>query len=127
MLTADTGRIHLYYHGIELFLKAFLRARGFSVRDVRQFSHNVGKLGRRARGEGLDLSDEDLILLKLIAESYKKSRYIETGFYSRPRNEALWGLCSLLFDLISQELIQQGSTNRLPVRPNYPKALKLGH
>jgi hypothetical protein len=75
----------------------------------------------------LDLSDEDLILLKLIAESYKKSRYIETVFYSRPRNEALWGLCSLLFDLISQELIQQGSTNRLPVRPNYPKALKLGH
>ena len=50
----DAPICYLYYHAIELYLKAYPRAQGRSVRDLRvKFNHSPSKLRDAAQGYGL--------------------------------------------------------------------------
>ena len=76
----------------ELFLKAFLRAHGHSVRELeRTFGHNIQRMRERAVELGFELMDEDLEVLSFMEQTpvVIDSRYIRTGYFERPTNEAL--------------------------------------
>jgi hypothetical protein len=53
--------LFLYYHAIELYLKAFLRGNGHSAKELRskKFGHRICYLTDRASVLGLSFMDED--------------------------------------------------------------------
>ena len=89
---ADAPLTYLYFHAIELFLKAFLRAHGHTVDDLeRKFRHDIKRMRKRATALGFDFMDEDLVVLSYMEQTpiVINSRYIRTGYFQRPTNEAL--------------------------------------
>jgi hypothetical protein len=69
----------LYYHAIELYLKAYLRARDIHPYDMRnKYSHNVGKLSIKSGELGLEFDDEDIEIFHLMSKTDAtiRSRYI---------------------------------------------------
>ncbi|WP_171175798.1 hypothetical protein [Ruegeria sp. HKCCA4633] len=111
---------YLYFHAIELFLKAYLRSKGLSVADIKNVGHKMERLAEKATELGLELTDQDQEVIALIGPNYLPARYIVVGAFTRARPEALWGTCSCLFDSIGEELRRQGKAKRLPIRPNHP-------
>ena len=88
----DAPLTYLYFHAIELFLKAYLRANGHTVADLeRRFGHNIERMRKRACELGFDFQDEDLEVLSYMEQTpiVMNSRYISTGYFQRPANEAL--------------------------------------
>jgi hypothetical protein len=108
----------LYYHAIELFLKAFLREHGHSaavLSDPKKFGHKTAKLTARAAQFGLSFSDRDREVLDLMGETDAviRSRYIRTGPFTWPRVEALSDTCENLRQDIGAALKKAGVTLRL--------------
>ena len=89
----DAPVCYLYFHAIELFLKAFLRAHGHTVEELeKKFRHDIVRMRTRATELGFDrFMDEDSVVLSYMEKTsvVLKSRYIETGYFERPTNEAL--------------------------------------
>lgn len=88
----DAPLTYLYFHAIELFLKAYLRAHNHTVQELeRRFRHDIERMRERAIELGFDFQDEDLVVLGYMGKTpvVMNSRYISTGFFSRPTNEAL--------------------------------------
>ncbi len=88
----------LFYHAIELYLKAFLRNTGLTVKDLKQYSHGVIKLNQAAEKRGLALTGDDKEVINIMGEhdNVIRSRYITTGAYTRPEEEALSAICTRL-------------------------------
>lgn len=55
---AQAPATFLYYHSIELYLKAYLRSQGLTVAQLRQVGHNVSKLAGEVQSRGFVLDDE---------------------------------------------------------------------
>ncbi|RMC30083.1 hypothetical protein C9E82_18895 [Paracoccus siganidrum] len=89
---------YLYYHAIELYLKSYLRLKGYSLADLKKLGHSIPKLHDRAISEGLPANAEDREVIAMIPANYLPSRYIQTGAFSKARPEALWGVCRLLHE-----------------------------
>jgi hypothetical protein len=104
----------LYCHAVELYLKAFLRAAGMSVKELREkYGHNVVKLAEAARADGLDFADEDNEVIVLIKEMDPITlRYIRTGFFTRPALEALDRTCRSFDESVETLLREQGLKTR---------------
>lgn len=89
----DAPVTYLYFHAIELFLKAFLRAHGHTVEELeKRFRHDIGRMRDRATELGFDVfMDEDCVVLGYMEKTdvMLRSRYIRTGYFKRPTNEAL--------------------------------------
>ncbi len=88
----DAPLTYLYYHSIELYLKAFLRAHGHTVEELeKKFRHHIGRMRTRATELEFEFLDEDKVVLDLMEGSsiVLKTRYISTGAFTRPTNEAL--------------------------------------
>jgi hypothetical protein len=101
----------LLAHAIELYLKAFLRQRGLGVREVKtSFGHDFRKLAEEASARGLNFMDEDLDIAAILTEqeSIRRSRYIETGYFSQPGLAALSRTCRSLDESVSSALIDAG-------------------
>jgi hypothetical protein len=98
----------LYYHAIELYLKAFLRLHGHSAKELRgkKFGHNTCCLSERAVALGLRFDDEDLQVLSLLActDAVIRSRYIQTGYFRWPAPDALDSTCRSLRQSVGQAL-----------------------
>lgn len=84
---------YLLGHSIELSLKAFLLAKGYEIRvlrDPKQFGHSVANLlaeaRRRKLGKGVKLSKRECAAIVLLSETYKGKRleYVEYGVYRLP-------------------------------------------
>ena len=97
---------YLVTHGIELGFKAFLRAHGYSVENLKKMGHDLKKLFKAADKEGLSdvapCSDEFRTAINLINPFYKKKEleYIKTGFKQYPEISCLIdGNESLLKDI----------------------------
>lgn len=119
----DSPVDYLYYHSIELYLKSYLRARGCTVRDIsHRFGHKLQLAAQVARWLGLEFHEKDWELITLVAQGGNQmaSRYISTGFFTRPRHEALFGTCRSLHETIGLQLVEMGLTRRLPVVPEEP-------
>ncbi|MFH1340147.1 MAG: hypothetical protein ABIL01_02885 [Pseudomonadota bacterium] len=110
----DAPVLFLLYHAIELYLKAMLRSAGHDLKSIKDISHRITKAGEAAQAAGLYLSQDDTQLLGLI-DSYDnvvRSRYITTGAYSRPEEQALGDFCEYLDQNVGQHLLTQGHSLR---------------
>lgn len=101
----------LMAHAIELYLKAFLRARGLSAQEVKHsFGHDFEKLVETAWARGLPLTDKDRDMAVILKEqeSIRRSRYIETGYFKQPSLAALSGVCRRLDKSVGAALKDAG-------------------
>jgi hypothetical protein len=81
---------YLVTHGIESAFKAFLRAQGYSVENLKKMGHDLKKLTKAANKEKLPevapCSDEFLAAIEMIKDAYKRKglEYISTGAKQYP-------------------------------------------
>jgi HEPN domain-containing protein len=108
----DAPVCFLYYHAIELYLKAHLRSEGFTVKQLRskKFGHNAVNLRDEAKLKGLHFGDEDDVVLQYMGETEVviESRYLRTGYFDRPANEALHRTCKSLRQSVGEALKAKG-------------------
>jgi HEPN domain-containing protein len=107
----------LYYHAIELYLKAFLRVHGHSAKELagRNFGHRTCCLRERAEQLGLSFSDEEIQVLSLMSttDAVIRSRYLKTGYYHWPSVEALERTCKSLRQTVGEALKEKGILVRM--------------
>ena len=105
---------HLYYHSIELFLKAFLMFKGTSATKLKQIGHRIDKLVSACVDLGFTFEDEDIDVMALIAadDTYIRSRYIEVGSFSWPTIKSLDRTCESLHSSVRAELKSAGLSVR---------------
>ncbi|CCD94320.1 hypothetical protein BRAO375_3450003 [Bradyrhizobium sp. ORS 375] len=108
----DAPILFLFYHSIELYMKAHVRNEGFDLQQLKEISHNILKAGRAAHQKGLQLTDDDFMLLTTINsdDNVVRSRYITTGAHTRPEEYALSDFCKYLDGAVSDNLISHGVT-----------------
>lgn len=106
----------LQYHAIELFLKSFLSLNGHNVQELasRKYGHRTCCLRERAVELGLIFQDEDNEVLSLMAttDAVIRSRYMQTGFFTWPSNEALERTCKSLRRSVGEALRKHGQLVR---------------
>lgn len=106
----------LLHHSIELYLKSYLRAHGYSVYKLRtQFNHGIEKLHDQVTKNGLQLDDETSEVLRfwLTRQRFLDTRYPRTGYFVRVvTNQQLADTCNELHQAIGQALRDLG----LPIR-----------
>jgi len=106
----------LYFHAIELYLKALLRQR-YDVHALQAFRHDVAQLGREAETLGASLKDKDKTVLKTLAERdvIIEARYVRTGSKSGcPTFKELEQTCRSLRTTVGGVLRESGFPIRLP-------------
>lgn len=103
----------LSFHAIELYLKAFLRAKGLTVRQVKAVGHDLTGLRDKARDLGLAITDENGVI-DLAAVSMMERRYIRTGFKQRHPHPLVFEVCRRLHREVGDELRGLGMAKRLP-------------
>lgn len=109
---------YLYCHAVELLLKAYLRAKGATVGDLRlKYGHKVSKLAKAAESQGLLFDDEDHDVVLLVDRVGTTLRYLQTGPFTRPHFDALERTCKSFHRSVAEELIKQGHKLR-----NYRRA-----
>ena len=90
----------LYYHAIELYLKAYLRLHGHGVVELssKKFGHDAGALSKRARELGLPVKPKERTLFAFMGETHAviRSRYLASGAYRLPPFSALERTCKSL-------------------------------
>lgn len=84
----------LYVHAIELALKAYLRAQGATLEDLKSIGHSLPELLKRARQKGLHDSNAPTATTQILKtlDVYNRThefRYIVTGFKTLPTVAAL--------------------------------------
>jgi hypothetical protein len=106
----------LYYHAIELYLKAYLKLNGYTSDQLRsrKFGHRICCLSEKSAECGLRFEDEDNAVFSLIAttDAVIRSRYFERGYFTWPANEALQRTCKSLRTSVGQALKKEN----VPVR-----------
>lgn len=109
---ADHPVWFLYYHGIELYLKAFLRMHGHSMDELSspKFGHRTCCLTERAAQLGLVFTNDDVEVFSLMSttDAVIRSRYFERGYRTFPSHEALDRTCDSLHRNVGQALRQGG-------------------
>jgi hypothetical protein len=102
----------LLAHAIELYLKAFLRLRGLTVKRLasQKFGHNFRKLAAKAEAEGLTLDDEDREVVTILHDHdvLGRARYIETGPFVQATAEAMERTCKSLDGSLAGALRAEG-------------------
>jgi hypothetical protein len=109
--------LFLYYHAIELYLKAFLRGHGHTTKELasRKFGHKTCCLTERAAELGLGYMDDDKQVLSMMSttDAVIRSRYIQTGFFRCPSPEALDRTCRSLREGVGAALKAKGAPIRI--------------
>jgi hypothetical protein len=113
--------LFLFYHAIELYLKAFLRSASYDLAQLRGISHRVAKAARAAQKEGLQLTAADFELLAVIDsdDNVIRSRYITTGAYTRPEDEELSDFCQHLDQSVGKRLADDGHPVKQPEKAGW--------
>lgn len=109
---------YLYFHAIELYLKSFLRLRGWSLARLKSdVRHGLGRAFDAAVAEGLPDDAETRNVVALIDANYIRSRYIETGAFTTASPLALWGVCRVLHGDIEPQINAATGLTRTRVIP----------
>lgn len=100
----------IYYHAIELYLKAFLRSEGFTVAELEGIGHKFKNLQERCADRGLHFDDEDKEVLAIMATpgTWSGTRYLQVGFEQRPTLSALRRTCRGLDASVRASLSARG-------------------
>ncbi|EAU45693.1 hypothetical protein R2601_09098 [Salipiger bermudensis HTCC2601] len=114
----------LYFHAIELYLKSYLMAFGFTEGQLRKrkYGHNICCLANEAEGHGLTLADTDRHVVLHLSESdnIMTSRYIKLGVHSRLPFDVLHETCYRLHAEIGPKAYEGSGVTRRPVLPPGP-------
>ena len=105
---SDSPTEFLYWHAIELFLKAFLLADGVPLDKLRKgkFGHNITNLTAEAKKRKLPLTTKDQALLSFMpsTEDMIELRYLKVGARTRPEFFEIEATCQSLYQLVAVEL-----------------------
>lgn len=95
----------LYWHAIELALKAYLRNSDFTVEDLKKVGHNCKKLYKKAnKNGGLDLPMISELTDRWGPMHVLGHRYIETGYVEMPLMDDLAKASRLLNSSVAETL-----------------------
>ena len=103
----------LAFHAIELYLKAFLRAKGLTVAEVKKLGHRLDKLRDKVCELGLAIEDQNGVIV-LATHKMMERRYIRTGWTQQHPNELVLEVCRNLHESVGEELQRFGLAKRLP-------------
>jgi hypothetical protein len=107
----------LYYHAIELYLKAYLRHKGHTVEELSgpKFGHKTNRLSKRVEALGLAFDPHDTQLFTLMGDTdiVIRARYIRTGAATWPTFDSLNVTCSTLHEDIGKAMSRDGVRLRL--------------
>jgi HEPN domain-containing protein len=104
----------LYFHAVELYLKAFLRAHDLHPRELQnKYGHDTKKLARKARKLGLSSPPEDAEIFWFISKTAIGHRYLVTGRTRRLDKPIVDALCKGLHGSVGKELRAKGHPVRL--------------
>ena len=112
---ADKPLRFLYYHALELYLKALLRQKHSMATVRNKFGHQIKLLVREAETHGLVVGENDRTVLMLIDNTGAMidSRYIRTGSTLLVTLEALRRTCKNIRDGVGIILRDNGVLVRL--------------
>jgi len=105
----------LYYHAIELYLKALLRQQ-YSVDALStKFRHNIKRMAAKAKKLGIVIGNEDREIINSMSKTdvVIRARYIRTGPGLFPTFEGLNRTCENLRKSVGTILRTAGVTVRL--------------
>jgi hypothetical protein len=106
----------LYFHSVELYLKAFLRLQRLTVEQLsrRPFGHDINALGMRAKELGLVLDAEDDELFRIMGSTdvMIRARYNRTGKAIIVNFHHLDVAAEHLHDEVGAALRRSGQTTR---------------
>lgn len=109
---SDSPTEFLYWHSIELFLKAYLLADGMKLSELRKrkYGHNLTALTAEAKKRGLKLSskDEELLSFMPTTEDMLDLRYLKVGVRTVPEFYEIKATCENLYRLVGRSLQQRG-------------------
>ena len=108
----------LYFHGIELYLKALLVRLDHDLDDLRKaHGHRVRPLAKLCQQQGLQLSldAEQVINLMSDTDNVISSRYIRLGRHQRLPFSEYYETCLSLHEQIGQMVYDGSGVSRRPV------------
>ncbi|EKS40404.1 hypothetical protein [Afipia clevelandensis] len=127
----EAPKSFLFYHAIELYLKAYLRGIGKTVSDLIKVRHNVISLSSMAKEQGLQIAYDIDEVLRLMDsdDNVMRSRYISTGLYNAASEDALSEACKYLDAQVGVELSKRNFPIRLsePMRSEAAQVDELGN
>ena len=106
---------YLYFHALELYLKALLRQK-YSVDALeKKFRHKTKRIVQEVQALGLVIEDQDAALLSLMGDTdiVIESRYIKTGKKTWPTLDALERASKNIRDRVGELLRKRGVPVRL--------------
>jgi HEPN domain-containing protein len=106
VLKSDDPVRFLFFHAIELYLKAVLRSSGASVLQVKTIGHNIEKLIDMTKSSGFALPTDAEQGLVFFADqaAIMETRYLKTGYSNRPTLEGLRDLTDMVREEASRVL-----------------------
>ncbi|MCR6672717.1 hypothetical protein [Devosia ginsengisoli] len=113
---------YLYYHGIELYLKAALISVGRTETQLRSIGHSFVKLAEACNKAGLGLNEpEDLNVMMLIdgGRNYIKARYHYVGAFRVATVQALDSTAHELA-ILTVEMVRRSEVQVRAPRPALP-------
>lgn len=109
---SDSPAEFLYWHSIELFLKAYLLADGMDLKTLRSrdYGHDLAVLTAEAKKRGLQLTskDEGLISFMPTTADMIDLRYLKVGVKTVPEFFEIEATCASLYSLVGAELKARG-------------------
>ena len=109
---SDSPTEFLYWHSIELFLKAYLLADGMELSELRKrkYGHNLSALTEEAKKRGLALTQKDEGLLSFMpsTEDMIDLRYLKVGVRTVPEFFEIEAACDNIYRLVGKELQKRG-------------------
>lgn len=123
----------LYFHAIELYLKAFLYANGVPLKELEsRYGHKAEKLAKKAEEFQLELNPKGKEVIRLMAEtdSVISSRYIRIGTHTRFPLMVYDDLCRYLHQHTVKTVAEASDVTQLPGiwerPPESPASVKPG-
>jgi HEPN domain-containing protein len=108
----------LYFHAIELYLKAFLVSTGSDIDELRKMhGHRVRPLAKLCQAKGVQISQEGEQIIALMTETdnVMSSRYIRIGRHTRLPFEVYAQFCLSLHSEIGCQVYEESGVTRIPV------------
>ena len=108
----------LYFHPIELYLKALLVRLGYDLNYLRKAcSHRVRPLAELCQHKGLNLSLDAERVIDLMADTDNaiSSRYIRIGNHTRLPFSVYHEMCSSLHEQIGPRVYEGSGVSRRPI------------
>jgi hypothetical protein len=106
---------YLYFHALELYLKALLRQKYSVAALEKKFGHKTNQIVQEVQALGLTVEDQDAALLSLMGNTdlVIESRYIKTGAKTWPTLDALERTSKNIRDRVGELLRKRGVPVRL--------------